>query len=207
MFESKADYKVLKEVFANESKTLTEDQYSKNINKLKELAGERSAFNQERHKPRKLKARIYHDKKQFNQFPDMESMGIKPVEVSNEMFDKLTNVSNKPEKSTNIEAIKSNIQAVKSTFSINNSNESLSSPTVSTNSGNLESLESQVIELDNQAAGLNAKLNQAKTETEKSSIRQKLAGLLHKKTMLNIKIQMEKIIAASRSSQNKPRCP
>ena len=60
MFESKADYKVLKEVFANESKTLTEDQYSKNINKLKELAGERSAFNQERHKPRKLKARIYH---------------------------------------------------------------------------------------------------------------------------------------------------
>ncbi len=107
------------------------------------------------------------------------------------MFDKLTNVSNKPEKSTNIEAIQSNIQAVKSTFSNNNSNES-SSPTSSTNSGNLESLESQVIELDNQAAGLNAKLKQVKTETEKSSIRQKLAGLLHKKTMLNIKIQMEK---------------
>ena len=64
-----------------------------------------------------------------------------------------------------------------------------------------------MIELDNQAAGLNAKLNQAKTETEKSSIRQKLAGFLHKKTMLNIKIQMEKIIAASKSSPNKPRGP
>lgn len=76
------------------------------------MAGERSAFNQERHKPRRLKARIYQDKKQFNQFPGMESMGIttrRPVEISNDMFDKLTNIASKTEKSTNIEAIKSNI--------------------------------------------------------------------------------------------------
>ena len=209
MFESNADYKALKEIFKSEAKTLTEEQYSKNIDKLRELIGERSAFNQEIHKPRRLKARIYLDKKQLNQFPDMESMGFKSsksVEMPNEIFDKLTNISNKPEKSTNIEAIQSNIQAVKSTFSSNNSNESPSSA-ISSNSSNTESLESQVVELDNQAAGLNAKLNQAKTETEKSSIRQKLAGLLHKKTMLNIKIQMEKIRAASKSSPNKPRGP
>ena len=122
------------------------------------------------------------------------------------LFRSLTNIASKPEQSTNIETIKSNIQAVKSIFSSNSEN-SPSTSTSSTNSSNTESLESQVIELDNQAVGLNAKLNQAKTETEKSSIRQKLAELLHKKTMLNIKIKMEKIRAASKSSPNKPRGP
>ena len=210
MFESNADYKELKKVFANESKTLTEDQYSKNIDKLRKFMDERSAFNQERHRPRRLKARIYQDKKQFNQFLDMESMGIitsRPVEFSNDMFDKLTNIASKPEKSTNIEAIQSNIQAVKNSFSSKNDNETSTTPTASSSSGNTESLEGQVIELDNQAVGLNAKLNQAKTETEKSSIRQKLAELLHKKMMLNVKIQMEKIRATSKSSPNKPRGP
>ena len=209
MFESKADYKVLKEVFANESKTLTEDQYSKNIYKLRELIGERASLNQERHKPRRLKARIYQDKKQFNQFPNIESMGItanKPIEIPNDMFDKLTNIASKPEQSTNIEAIKSNIQAVKSTFSSNSEN-SPSTPTNSTNSTNTESLESQVIELDNQAVGLNAKLNQAKTESEKSNIRQKLVELLYKKTILNAKIQMEKMRTASKNGSIKPRGP
>lgn len=209
MFEYNADYKALKEIFKSEAKTLTEKQYSKNIDKLRELIGERASFNQERHKPRRLKARIYQDKKHFNQFPDIESMGIttnKPIEIPNDVFDKLTNIASKPEQSTNIETIKSNIQAVKSIFSSNSEN-SPSTSTSSTNSSNTESLESQVIELDNQAVGLNAKLNQAKTETEKSSIRQKLAELLHKKTMLNIKIQMEKIRAASKSSPNKPRGP
>ena len=104
------------------------------------------------------------------------------------MFDKLTHIASKPEQSTNIESIKSNIQAVKSTFSSSSEN-SPSTPTSSTNSTNTESLESQVIELDNQAVGLNAKLNQAKTESEKSNIRQKLAELLYKKTILNAKIQ------------------
>lgn len=211
MFESEADYKVLKEVFTNQSKKLTADQYSKNIEKLDKLFAERSAFNQERHKPRRLKASIYQDRKQFNQFPDMASMGIqasKPVEISNEMFNSLKNVANKPENSSNIEAIRSNIQAVKSAFSNKNDNEpSPSSPTTSTDSGNLESLEGQVVELDNQATGLNAKLNQAKTETEKSSTRQKLAELLHKKMMLNAKIQIEKIRAASKNSPTKPRGP
>ena len=209
MFESNADYKALTEIFANESKTLTEDQYSKNIDKLRELIGERASFNQERHKPRRLKARIYQDKKQFNQFPDIESMGIttnKPIEIPNDMLDKLTNIASKPEQSTNIEAIKSNIQAVKSTFSSNSEN-SPSLPTHSTNSSNTESLESQVIELDNQAVGLNAKLNQAKTESEKSNIRQKLAELLYKKTILNAKIQMEKMRTASKNGSIKPRGP
>ncbi|RYH68101.1 MAG: hypothetical protein EON54_02875 [Alcaligenaceae bacterium] len=209
MFDSKADYKALKILFANESKRLTEDQYSKNIVKLNELADERSAFNRERHKPRELKARTYLNKRQFNQSPDMASMDIKsnkPVEISNEFFDTLKTAPAKSEKSTHIETTKSNIQAVKSTFSSKDDN-GPSSPTSASNSGNLESLESQVVELDNQAIGLNAKLNQAKTETEKSNIRQKLAELLHKKMMLNVKIQMEKIRAASKSSPNKPRGP
>lgn len=64
-----------------------------------------------------------------------------------------------------------------------------------------------MIELDNQAAGLNAKLNQAKTESEKSNIRQKLAELLYKKTILNAKIQMEKMRTASKNGSIKPRGP
>lgn len=71
-------------------------------------------------------------------------MGItanKPIEIPNDMFDKLTNIASKPEQSTNIEAIKSNIQAVKSTFSSSSEN-SPSTPTSSTNSTNTESLES-----------------------------------------------------------------
>ena len=209
MFESNADYKALKEIFKSEAKTLTEEQYSKNIDKLRELIGERGSFNQERHKPRRLKARIYQDKKQFNQFPNIESIGIttnKPIEIPNDVFDKLTNIASKPEQSTNIEAIKSNIQAVKSTFSSSSEN-SPSTSTSSTNSSNTESLESQVIELDNQAVGLNAKLNQAKTESEKSNIRQKLAELLYKKTILNAKIQMEKMRTASKNGPIKPRGP
>ena len=194
-FSKNADYlKILLDA-KNQQLKLSDDDFSKVEKKLASLIHERQSFNEDRHKPRVLKARLYQLKNQ--QAKEQSTEQTPTTKQTDQPLDTGAAPSRTPQaKQFEVPTeIRANIQAVMQAKQEKKSTDRLTSSAAqggANGDGGPESLEAQIASLDGQARAINSKLNTSKSPQEQSSLRMRLATLMAKKFALETKIRADK---------------